>query len=195
MGGEADIARVSRAVTAITAYAGLMPETRGDKTSQSLAPARVSVSLLAQFEGDDERWSAKLHAPRDYRLLRSRSCAKYVLIDAVRLESRRGQMAVAKQLKAAILARRATSKGQRGKRTRPGPRQYAVTDLERARDRVAAAERRIDNDHKSNPNKDARGWSGRSSNYTSSSRNYACVASLSDVLDQVPAGGRRFVIY
>ena len=61
-------------------------------------------------------------------------------------------MAVAKQLKAAILARRATSKGQRGKRTRPGPRQYAVTDLERARDRVAAAERRIDNDRTNNPN-------------------------------------------
>jgi hypothetical protein len=62
-------------------------------------------------------------------------------------------MAVAKQLKAAILARRATSKGQRGKRTRPGPRQYAVTDLERARDRVAAAERRIDNAHTSDPNR------------------------------------------
>jgi hypothetical protein len=25
------------------------------------------LSLLAQFEGDDERWSAKLHAPQDYR--------------------------------------------------------------------------------------------------------------------------------
>jgi len=61
-------------------------------------------------------------------------------------------MAPAKQLKAAIVARRA-SKGQRGKRTRPGPRQYTVADLERARDRVAAAERRIDNDHKSNPNR------------------------------------------
>jgi hypothetical protein len=54
-------------------------------------------------------------------------------------------MAPAKQLKAAIVARRA-SKGRRGKRTRPGPRQYTVADLERARDRVAAAERRIDND-------------------------------------------------
>ena len=61
-------------------------------------------------------------------------------------------MAVAKQLKAAILTRRA-SKGRRGKRTRPGPRQYTVADLERARDRVAAAERRIDNDDKSNPNR------------------------------------------
>ena len=61
-------------------------------------------------------------------------------------------MAVAKQLKAAMLARRA-SKGRRGKRTRPGPRQYIVADLQRARDRVAAVERRIDNDHTSNPNK------------------------------------------
>jgi hypothetical protein len=61
-------------------------------------------------------------------------------------------MAAAKQLKTAILARRA-SKGRHGKRTRPGPRQYTIADLERARDRVAAAERRIDNDHKSNPNR------------------------------------------
>jgi hypothetical protein len=58
-------------------------------------------------------------------------------------------MAVAKQLKAAIRTKRA-SKGRRGKRTRPGPRQYTVAALERARDRVEAAERRIDNDHTSN---------------------------------------------
>ena len=62
-------------------------------------------------------------------------------------------MAVAKQLKAVILTRRATSKGQRGKRARPGPRQYAVADLERARDRVAAAESRIDNDYTSDPHR------------------------------------------
>ena len=74
------------------------------------------------------------------------------MIDAVRLENRSGQMAVAKQLKAAILTRRA-SKGRRGKRTRPGPRQYTVADLERARDRVEAAERRIDNEHTSNPDR------------------------------------------
>ena len=61
-------------------------------------------------------------------------------------------MAAAQQLKAAILARRA-SKGRRGKRTRPGPRQYTVADLERARDRVEAAERRIDNEHTSNPDR------------------------------------------
>ena len=52
-------------------------------------------------------------------------------------------MAAAKKLTAAILARRA-SKGSRGKRTRPGPRQYTVAELERARDRVAAAARRLD---------------------------------------------------
>jgi hypothetical protein len=84
--------------------------------------------------------------------LGSRSRAEYVLIDALRLENRSGQMGVAKQLKAAILRRRA-SKGRRGKRTRPGPRQYTVADLERARDRVEAAERRIDNDHMSNPDR------------------------------------------
>ena len=51
-------------------------------------------------------------------------------------------MVTGKQLKAAILARRA-AQGPRKKRTRPEPRQYTVADLERARDRVAAAERRI----------------------------------------------------
>jgi hypothetical protein len=61
-------------------------------------------------------------------------------------------MATGKQLKAAILARR-VAKGPRKKRTRPEPRQYTVADLERARDRVAAAERRIDNDRSSNPNR------------------------------------------
>jgi len=61
-------------------------------------------------------------------------------------------MATAKQLKAAILARRA-SKGPRRKRTRPEPRQYTVADLERARDRVEAAARRIDNDRTNNPNR------------------------------------------
>jgi hypothetical protein len=47
-------------------------------------------------------------------------------------------MATGRQLKAAILVRRA-AKGPRKKRTRPEPRQYTVADLERARDRVAAA--------------------------------------------------------
>ena len=42
--------------------------------------------------------------------------------------------------KAAILAGK-VAKGPRKKRTRPKPRQYTLADLERARDRVAAAER------------------------------------------------------
>jgi hypothetical protein len=61
-------------------------------------------------------------------------------------------MATAKQLKAAILGKRAL-KGPRRKRTRPEPRPYTVADLERARDRVEAAKRRIDNDHTNNPNR------------------------------------------
>ena len=61
-------------------------------------------------------------------------------------------MATGRQLKAAILVRRA-AKGPRKRRTRPEPRQYTVADLERARDRVAAAKRRIDNDRTSNPNR------------------------------------------
>jgi hypothetical protein len=41
----------------------------------------------------------------------------------------------------------------RKKRTRPEPRRYTLTDLERARDRVEAAERRVDNDRTNNPNR------------------------------------------
>ena len=59
-------------------------------------------------------------------------------------------MGTGKQHNVAILAKR-TAKGPRKKRTRPEPRQYSVTDLERARDRVAAAERRIENDRSGNP--------------------------------------------
>ena len=58
-------------------------------------------------------------------------------------------MATAKRLKAAILTRR-MRKGPRKKRTRPEPRQYTIADLERARDRVAAPERRIDNEQSHN---------------------------------------------
>jgi hypothetical protein len=59
-------------------------------------------------------------------------------------------MATAKRFKAGIAARRAS---KRGKRTRPEPRQYTVADLERAQDRVEAAERRIANNHTSNSNR------------------------------------------
>ena len=48
---------------------------------------------------------------------------------------------------------RRTSKRPRDKRTRPAPRQYTVVDLERARDRVEAAERRVDSDRTSNPDR------------------------------------------
>jgi hypothetical protein len=43
------------------------------------------------------------------------------------------------------------SKGPRKKRTRPEPRQYTVADLERARDRVEAAGRRVDSDRTNRP--------------------------------------------
>ena len=59
-------------------------------------------------------------------------------------------MATGKRLKAPILTRR-TTKGSRKKRTRPEARQYTIADLERARDRVAAAERRIDNERGRGP--------------------------------------------
>jgi hypothetical protein len=43
------------------------------------------------------------------------------------------------------------SKRPRKKRTPPEPRQYTTTDLDRARDRVAAAERRVESDHTNRP--------------------------------------------
>jgi hypothetical protein len=43
-------------------------------------------------------------------------------------------------------AKQRAAKGPRKKRTRPEPRQYTITDLERARARVEAAERRVDAD-------------------------------------------------
>lgn len=59
-------------------------------------------------------------------------------------------MVTGSQLKAVIPAPK-LAKRQRKKRARPEPRQYTVADLERARDRVAAAERRIDNERSRNP--------------------------------------------
>ena len=59
-------------------------------------------------------------------------------------------MATGNQVKAVILARKLT-KGPRKKRARREPRECTVADLERARDRVAAAERRIDNERSHNP--------------------------------------------
>ena len=61
-------------------------------------------------------------------------------------------MATGRQPKAIIPVRKA-AKRPRKKRARPEPRQYTVGDLDRARDRVAAAERRIANDHSDNPNR------------------------------------------
>ena len=87
-------------------------------------------------------------------------------------------MATGRQLKAAILVRRA-AKGPRKRRTRPEPRQYTAADLERARDRVAAAERRIDNDRSSNPNRGRAGLERAQLELSVISRNYASAASLS----------------
>jgi hypothetical protein len=68
-------------------------------------------------------------------------------------------MATRKQFEAAIPVRvkqrgeARRSKGPRKKRMRPKPRQYTVTDLERARDRVAAAERRVESDRTNKPHR------------------------------------------
>jgi hypothetical protein len=71
-------------------------------------------------------------------------------------ENPRGPL-LARKHKAAILARKVV-KGSRKKRTRPKPRQYTVADLERARDRVAAAERRIDNERLNIPHRGRAGF-------------------------------------
>jgi len=49
------------------------------------------------------------------------------------------------------------SKGPRKKRTRPEPRHYTLVDLDRARDRVAAAERRVESDRTNKPHRDRAG--------------------------------------
>jgi len=54
----------------------------------------------------------------------------------------------------------------RKKRTRPQPRQYNLVDLQRARDRVEAAYRRIENDRTNNP-------SGARAGLEQASRTYA----------------------
>src|SRR3974377_2004832 len=77
--------------------------------------------------------------------------SQFVLMRFAR-EDRIGQMAT-KQPKSAIPAKKRGTKGPRGKRTPPQSRQYTVADLERARDRVEAAQRRIDNDHTGNPSR------------------------------------------
>src|SRR5438034_838267 len=85
----------------------------------------------------------------------------------IRRDSWSGTMATGKRLKAAILAR--VAKGPRKRRTRPEPRQYTVADLERARDRVAAAERRIDNDR-------SRGVARAAGNAAGANRNHVCAS-------------------
>jgi hypothetical protein len=65
-------------------------------------------------------------------------------------------MVTGSQLKAVIPAPK-LAKRPRKKRARPEPRQYTVADLERARDRVAAAERRIDNERSYNPERGCAG--------------------------------------
>jgi hypothetical protein len=64
-------------------------------------------------------------------------------------------MATKKQLSATIPARvkQRGSKGPRKKRARPEPRQYTVADLDRARDRVEAAKRRVESDRTNKPHR------------------------------------------
>jgi hypothetical protein len=73
-------------------------------------------------------------------------------LHGIRRKNPSGPLLAGKQHKAAVLARK-VAKGPRKKRTRPKPRQYTVADLERARDRVAAAERRIDNERLNIPHR------------------------------------------
>jgi 2-hydroxychromene-2-carboxylate isomerase len=68
-------------------------------------------------------------------------------------------MAIEKQRGTTVPARvkQRGSKGPRKKRTRPEPRKYTVADLDRARDRVEAAERRVESE---GTNKSHRGRAG-----------------------------------
>ena len=63
-------------------------------------------------------------------------------------EDRLRAMTIGNRIGKNILAKvkQRASKGPRKKRIRPEPRQYTLTDLDRAQDRVEAAERRVDAD-------------------------------------------------
>src|SRR5690242_4487505 len=91
-------------------------------------------------------------------------------------------MATVKHRKAAVRARR-DSKGQRAKRTPPEPRQYTVADLERAQDRVEAAERRIANNHTSDPNRARAGLKRAQLELRLSNRSYACVPYFNEAFE------------
>ena len=110
----------------------------------------VSLAVVAgKVDGDGHCWEG---LPAHWTIVRRAFLAfrerlsRLYCIDAIPLRE------TVKQPKSAIPAKRA-SKGPRGERMRPQPRQYTVADLERARDQVEAAERRIDNDHTSNPDR------------------------------------------
>src|SRR5262249_6689372 len=67
------------------------------------------------------------------------------------------------------------SKRPRKKRTLPEPRQYTITDLDRAQDRVEAAERRVNSDTVTGTIVE-RDWNALGANCTSSSRTFARAA-------------------
>src|SRR5262249_3079163 len=119
----------------------------------ALAPARASrtIALRLSLSSKATTSGGRLNSmhPQDYpdSLAKLR---RICLVGAVRSENRNAPMATANKLNIRI---RRASKGPRGKRTQPEPRQYTIADLERARDRVEAAERRIDTDHTSKPNR------------------------------------------
>jgi hypothetical protein len=96
------------------------------------------------------------------------------LIREIGPDNRSGTMATGRQVKAAILVRRA-AKGPRKRRTR----QAVYRRRPGARTRPGSGGG-APNHAEAIPTEDARGWSGRSSNCRSSSRNYVCAASLSD---------------
>ena len=143
------------------------------------------LTRLAQFEGDDEGWWAKLHAPQDYRDSAREAApnmfdwrgplGKSEWPNGGRQEAhgshprKEGVEGIARETHAAGAT--AVHRCRLGARTRPGSGGGGAE--------LITTTRAI-------PTGDARGWSGRSSNYTSSSHNYAYVASLSDVLDQAP---------
>src|SRR5215216_2022417 len=110
----------------------------------ALAPARASATIALRFSLSSKATTSggrlnSMHPKTTAtRLAMPRQMC---LIGGIRSKNRSGPMATGKQLKAAVLARR-VAKGPRKKRTRPKPRQYTLADLERARDRVAAAEGR-----------------------------------------------------
>src|SRR5262249_52771872 len=146
-------------------------------TGESVGNDRLTP--LAEFEGNDERWSAQLHAPPRLPRLGSRNCAEYVWLarSARKIGMPQWRPRTSLRQPSALGGRRRDRAGNaRGRSLGSIPSltwNAHETGWRRPSDGLTTTIR-------ASPTGDARGWSGRRSSCASSSCNYACAAYLSD---------------